>query len=190
MLAILVGLPTWYVIGILVAFSNDFAKAFGFTEEVLPKKSTMYAYVAIAIADVLIGFVSHWLKSRRKALFIFYILTVISIAFYFTQQNGTAAGMYAICAAMGFGTGFWAIFVTMAAEQFGTNLRATAATTVPNMVRGSLPLIILLFKGLQQVTHSYITAGWVTGAIVMAISIIAAWFTEETYGKDLNYVEN
>jgi putative MFS transporter len=190
MLAILVGLPTWYVIGILIAFSNDFAKAFGFTEEVLPKKSTLYAYVAIAIADVLIGFVSHWLKSRRKALFIFYVLTLISIAFYFTQQNGTAAGMYAICAAMGFGTGFWAIFVTMAAEQFGTNLRATAATTVPNMVRGSLPLMILLFKGLQQVTHSYITAGWLTGAIVMAISIIAAWFTEETYGKDLNYVEN
>jgi len=190
MLAILVGLPTWYVIGILIAFSNDFAKAFDFTEEVLPKKSTLYAYVAIAIADVLIGFVSHWLKSRRKALFIFYVLTVISIAFYFTQQNGTAAGMYAICAAMGFGTGFWAIFVTMAAEQFGTNLRATAATTVPNMVRGSLPLMILLFKGLQQVTHSYITAGWVTGVIVMAISIIAAWFTEETYGKDLNYVEN
>lgn len=189
MLAILVGLPTWYVIGILVAFSNDFAKAFGFTEEVLPKKSTMYAYVAIAVADVLAGFTSHWLKSRKKALFIFYILTIISIAFYFTQQNGTAAGMYAICAAMGFGTGFWAIFVTMAAEQFGTNLRATAATTVPNMVRGALPLIILLFNGLQQVTHSYITAGWITGVIIMAVSVTAAWFTEETYGKDLNYVE-
>ncbi|MBK7882524.1 MAG: MFS transporter [Chitinophagaceae bacterium] len=188
MLSILVGLPTWYVIGILVAFSNDFAKAFGISEEVLPKKSTMYAYVAIAIGDVLAGFVSHWLRSRKKALFIFYILTVISIVFYFTRQNGTAAGMYAICAAMGFSTGFWAIFVTMAAEQFGTNLRATAATTVPNMVRGALPLMILLFNGLQHVTD-YITAGWITGVIVMAISIIAAALTNETYGKDLNYVE-
>jgi putative MFS transporter len=188
MLSILVGLPTWYVIGILVAFSNDFAKAFGISEEVLPKKSTMYAYVAIAIGDVLAGFVSHWLRSRKKALFIFYILTVISIVFYFTRQNGTAAGMYAICTAMGFSTGFWAIFVTMAAEQFGTNLRATAATTVPNMVRGALPLMILLFNGLQQVTD-YITAGWITGVIVMAISIIAAALTNETYGKDLNYVE-
>ncbi len=189
MLAILIGLPTWYVIGILVAFSNDFGKAFGFSEEVLPKKSTMFAYVAIAIADVTVGFVSHWLRSRKKALFIFYLLTMISIFFYFTQQNGTEAGMYVICAALGFSTGFWAIFVTMAAEQFGTNLRATAATTVPNMVRGALPLMLLLFKGLQSVTGSYITAGWMTGAIVMAISLVAAWYTEETFGKDLNYTE-
>ena len=189
MLAILIGLPTWYVIGILVAFSNDFGMAFGLSEEVLPKKSTMFAYVAIAVADVLVGFVSHWLKSRKKALYIFYILTAISILFYFTQQSGTAAGMYIICAALGFSTGFWAIFVTMAAEQFGTNLRATAATTVPNMVRGALPLLLILFKTLQSVTHSYITAGWITGVIVMIISVVAAWFTEETFGKSLDYVE-
>src|SRR5664279_3325753 len=97
--------------------------------------------------------------------------------------------MYVICAALGFSTGFWAIFVTMAAEQFGTNLRATAATTIPNMVRGALPLLLLLFRGLQSVTGSYITAGWITSSIVMAISLTAAWFTEETFGKDLNYVE-
>ena len=190
MLAILIGLPSWYVIGILVAFSNNFGEAFGFSEEVLPKKSTMVAYVAIAIADIVAGLVSQWLGSRKKALFIFYILTVISIIFYFTMQSGTAEGMYVICAALGFSTGFWAIFVTMAAEQFGTNLRATAATTVPNMVRGALPLMLILFKWLQSVTGNYITAGWVTGAIVMAISLTAAWFTEETFGKDLNYVES
>jgi MFS family permease len=188
-LAILIGLPTWYVIGILVTFSNNFAEAFGIEEEVFPKKATMYAYASIAIADVLIGFVSHWLKSRKKALYIFYLFTIIAIAFYFTQHNGSAAGMYAICAALGFGTGFWAIFVTMAAEQFGTNLRATAATTVPNMVRGSLPLMLLLFNWLQQYT-SYINAGLVTGVLVMLISIIAAWFTKETFGKDLDYLEH
>ena len=189
-LAILIGLPTWYVIGILIAFSNDFAKAFGFTETVMPKKSTMYAYICISIADLLIGFISHWLRSRKKALYIFYFLTAIAIALYFTQQNGTPARMYLICAALGFGTGFWAIFVTMAAEQFGTNLRGTAATTVPNMVRGSLPLMLLLFKGLQNLTNDYITAGWITGVIVMLISITAAYFTRETFGKDLNYVEH
>ena len=191
--AILIGLPTWYVIGILVAFSNNFATEFGISEPVLPKLSIMYAYVCISIADVLAGFVSHWLKSRKKALYIFYILTAISIVFYFNQQNGTAAGMYIICGALGFATGFWAIFVTMAAEQFGTNLRATSATTVPNMVRGALPLIILLFKYLQSVfalaMHPYITAAWVTGIIIMVIATTAAYFTEETYGKDLNYVE-
>lgn len=189
LLAILIGLPTWYVIGILVAFSNNFAENMGITESVLPKKATMYAYVAIALGDVLTGFVSHWLKSRKKALFIFYILTAIAIALYFNQENGSAAGMYAICAALGFGTGFWAIFVTMAAEQFGTNLRATAATTIPNMVRGSLPLMLLLFNWLQNYT-SYVNAGLYTGIIVMVISSIAAWFTKETFGKDLDYLEH
>ncbi len=191
--AILIGLPTWYVIGILVAFSNNFAIEFGFKETVMPKMSIMFAYVFISIADVLAGFVSHWLKSRKKALYIFYILTIISILFYFKQQNGTAAGMYVICAALGFATGFWAIFVSMAAEQFGTNLRATAATTVPNMVRGALVLVLYLFNWLQgvfsSVAHPYITAGWVTGVIVMVIAIVAAYFTEETFGKELDYVE-
>jgi putative MFS transporter len=191
--AILIGLPTWYVIGLLIAFSNNFAKEFGITETVLPKVSIMVAYAFISISDLLAGFVSQWLKSRKKALYIFYILTIISIIFFFNQQNGTAAGMYVICAALGFATGFWAIFVTMAAEQFGTNLRATAATTVPNMVRGSVPLIFLVFKWLQTVftatPHPYVTAAWVTGALVMVIAIIAAYFTEETFGKDLNYTE-
>ena len=191
--AILIGLPTWYVIGILVAFSNNFAIEFGFKETVMPKMSIMFAYVFISIADVLAGFVSHWLKSRKKALYIFYILTIISIFFYFMQQNGTAAGMYVICAALGFATGFWAIFVTMAAEQFGTNLRGTAATTVPNMVRGALVLVLLLFNWLQgifaAVAKPYITAGWVTGVVIMVIAITAAYFTEETFGKELDYVE-
>ena len=191
--AILIGLPNWYVIGILIAFSNNFAIEFGITEKVLPKLSTMYAYVFISIADLLVGFVSQWLKSRKKALYIFYSFTIIAIIFFFNQQNGTAAGMYVICAALGFATGYWAIFVTMAAEQFGTNLRATATTTVPNMVRGSLPILFVLFKWLQTVFASmpnpYITAAWVTGVIVMAIAITAAYFTEETFGKELNYTE-
>ena len=189
LLAILIGLPTWYVIGILVAFSNNFGEKMGITESVLPKKATMYAYVAIAIADVLTGFVSHWLKSRKKALYIFYILTMIAIGCYFNQDNGSASGMYAICAALGFGTGFWAIFVTMAAEQFGTNLRATAATTIPNMVRGSLPLMLLLFNWLQHYT-TYVNAGLYTGIIIMLLSSTAAYFTHETFGKDLDYLEH
>ncbi len=188
MLAILIGLPTWYVIGILIAFSNNFGEQFGITEAVLPKKATMYAYVAISVADVLIGVISHWLRSRKKALYIFYFITAVSIALYFMQDGGSAARMYIICAAMGFGTGFWAIFVTMAAEQFGTNLRATAATTVPNMVRGSLPLMLLMFQGFQNF-NSYINAAIWVGVIVMAVSITAAYFTKETFGKDLNFVE-
>ena len=99
--------------------------------------------------------------------------------------------MYVACAALGFSTGFWAIFVTMAAEQFGTNLRATAATTVPNMVRGSLPLINLLFVNVFQKNMGWnlVNSAIITGVIVMTITLIAAWFTEETFHKDLNYTE-
>ena len=189
LLAILIGLPTWYVIGILIAFSNNFGEQFGMAEKILPKKATMFAYVGIAVGDVLVGLLSHWLKSRKKALFIFFFFTIISITFYFLQnEHSSAASMYAIAAAMGFSTGFWAIFVTMAAEQFGTNLRASAATTVPNMVRGSLPLMLLLFNGFQSFT-TYINAAICVGVIVMLISLTAAYFTEETFGKDLNFVE-
>ena len=93
-----------------------------------------------------------------------------------------------VCALMGFGTGFWAIFVTMAAEQFGTNIRATVATTVPNMVRGSLTLVSLLFTQLQR-SVDYVTAGWITGIVVMIIGIVSVVLAEETFHKDLNYLE-
>ncbi|MEO8770008.1 MAG: MFS transporter [Ferruginibacter sp.] len=186
--SILIGLPTWYVIGILIAFSNKFGKEFGLPKKINPGMATMYAYSAISIADILIGFISQWLKSRKKALFIFYGITIIMLILFFTQHDTNNTTMYFIIAGLGFATGFWAIFVTMAAEQFGTNLRATAATTAPNMVRGSLPLMILLFNALQHYT-SYVNAGIITGVIVMLISIIAAWFTEETFGKDLDYIE-
>lgn len=186
--SILIGVSTWYVVGILVAFSNKFGEKFGIKEKIDPGKATMYAYIAISIADILIGFVSQWLKSRKKALFIFYGITVVMLFLYFSDINKDAATMYWIIAGLGFGTGFWAIFVTMAAEQFGTNLRATAATTAPNMVRGSLPLTLMLFTALQN-NYSYVAAGWITGIVIMVVSIIAALFTDETFGKELNYVE-
>lgn len=188
-LAILIGLPTWYVIGILVAFSNDFAKAFGLDENINPGKATMYAYVAISIGDVCIGFVSQELRSRKKALYLFYGFTIVALALFFSQKGGSAFQLYVICAALGFSTGFWAIFVTMAAEQFGTNLRATAATTVPNMVRGALPIMLLLFNLLQKF-FSYQSAALYTGIIVMTIGFLAAVFSQETFNKDLDYIEN
>ncbi len=189
---ILIGLPTWFVIGVLVTFSNDFAKAFGISEKVDPGKAIMYAYAAISIGDIAIGFVSQWMKSRKKALFLFYGITILFMVLYFTTQwGGTASNMYWICAGLGFGTGFWAIFVTMGAEQFGTNLRATAATTIPNMVRGMLAIFILpLFKFLRNLEGvGYVKGGIYTGIIIMVITIVAALLTKETFHKDLNYLE-
>ena len=190
LLSILIGLPTWFVIGVLVTFSREFGKQMGIVETIDPGKAIMYAYVGISIGDILIGFVSQWLKSRKKALYIFYGLTALFMLLFFTTQwNGTAERMYLICAGLGFGTGFWAIFVTMGAEQFGTNLRATAATTIPNMVRGMLTVLILpLFKGLRGVTD-YVTGGWLAAIIIMIITVIAAVMTKETFNKDLNFVE-
>jgi len=185
---ILIGLPTWFVIGVLVSFSDQFGIRMNLTETVDPGKAIMFAYVGISVGDVAVGFVSQALKSRRKALFIFYVLTMITMVFFFMQNGGSAFTMYVICAGLGFATGFWAIFVTIAAEQFGTNLRATAATTVPNMVRGALPLIILLFKSLREMT-GFITGAIITAIIIMIITWIAAYYTKETFGKDLRYVE-
>lgn len=190
-LAILIGLPTWFVIGILVNYSNRFAKALYGETSVDSGRAIMYAYIGIAVGDILIGLVSQYFKSRKKALFLFYGLTIISGIFFFSSWNSSDTTMYMICLALGFSTGFWAIFVTIGAEQFGTNLRATAATTIPNMVRGSLPLLNLMFKDLFQDNFHWniVQSGIVTGIIAMIVTLIAAWFTKETFHKDLNYVE-
>ncbi len=191
LLAILIGLPTWFVIGVLVTFSREFGKWMGIPEKTIdPGKSLMYAYAAIALGDIVVGFVSQWFRSRKKALFLFYGITIIFMVIFFVGlKNSTAEALYWVCAGLGFGTGFWAIFVTMGAEQFGTNLRATAATTIPNMVRGMLAILILpLFKFLRGLTDYY-TGGWIAAIILMAVTLIAAAYTKETFGKDLNFVE-
>ncbi len=190
--SILLGLPTWLVIGILVSFSKEFGERFGITEKIDAGRAIMYAYAAISIGDILIGFISQWLKSRKKALYIFYFITAVFMLLFFTiQWNGSAAQMYWICAGLGFGTGFWAIFVTMGAEQFGTNLRATAATTIPNFVRGMLAILILpLFKWLRGIDGvGYVNGAIYTTIIIMAITVFAAIMTKETFNKDLNFVE-
>ncbi len=186
---ILIGVPAWYVIGVLVTFSDQFGAAFGI-KDIDPGKAIMYQYGAIAFGDLTVGLLSNYLKSRKKALFIFYAITIFFMVLYFLQDGGTAQGMYWICAGLGFGTGFSVVYITMSAEQFGTNLRATTAISVPNMVRGALPLIILLFKVLREYTGSYITGGWITGLILMGLAIFAAINIKESFGKNLNFIEH
>ncbi|MEN9598264.1 MAG: hypothetical protein RL596_575 [Bacteroidota bacterium] len=190
-LAILIGLPTWYVIGILVNLSNRFAGDIYGENAIDSGRAIMYAYTGIAIGDILIGLVSQYYKSRKKALLFFYSLTILGLLLFFSPVNANDRSMYWICGLLGFSTGFWAIFVTMGAEQFGTNLRATAATTIPNMVRGALPLINLMFLNLFQKNWGWglYQSGVVTGIVIMIITFVAFYFTEETFHKDLNYVE-
>jgi len=189
--AILIGLPTWFVIGVLVNYSNKFASELYSNNLIDSGKSIMYAYVGIAIGDIVIGYVSQYYKSRKKALLVFYSLNIVGMILFFSFFNNSDNSMYAICGFLGFSTGYWAIFNTMAAEQFGTNLRATAATTIPNMVRGALPLINFLFLDIlqKQVGWSVVNSGILTGAIVMTITLVAFVYTEETFHKDLDYME-
>jgi MFS family permease len=189
--AILIGLPTWFVIGVMINYSNKFASTLYGENLIDSGKSVMFAYIGIAVGDLLIGYVSQYFKSRKKALLLFYALSVIGMVLFFSNFNNTDDRMYAICGFLGFSTGYWAIFNTMAAEQFGTNLRATAATTIPNMVRGALPLINFLFLDIlqKQMGWTIVQSGIFTGATVMIITLIAFVFTEETYHKDLDYLE-
>ncbi|HEX4850144.1 MAG TPA: MFS transporter, partial [Puia sp.] len=152
-------------------------------------KAIMYLYLTIAFGDLSVGLLSQKFKSRKKALFLFYGITILFCTLYFLQEGGSQYRFYLICAGLGYGTGFTVVYITMSAEQFGTNLRASAAISIPNMVRGALPLIILLFKWMRSSLNSYLKGGWVTGVILMIIAITAAIFTEETFGKDLDFVE-
>jgi sugar phosphate permease len=190
--AILIGLPTWFVIGVLINYSNKFASSLYGINLIDSGRSIMLAYIGIATGDLLIGYVSQYFKSRKKALMLFYILSIIGMILFFSPFNNNDSRMYLICAFLGFSTGYWAIFNQMAAEQFGTNLRATAATTIPNMVRGALPLINFLFLDILQKKLGWdiLQSGMLTGSIVMVITLIAYFFTEETYHKDLDYMEH
>lgn len=190
--AILIGLPTWFVIGVLINYSNKFANSLYGINLIDSGRSIMLAYIGIATGDLLIGYVSQYFKSRKKALMLFYILSIIGMILFFSPFNNNDSRMYLICAFLGFSTGYWAIFNQMAAEQFGTNLRATAATTIPNMVRGALPLINFLFLDILQKKLGWdiVQSGIFTGATVMLITLVAYFFTEETYHKDLDYMEH
>jgi hypothetical protein len=190
-LAILIGLPTWFVIGIMLNLSNRFAKELYGENSIDSGASIMYGYIGIAFGDIIVGLVSQYFKSRKTALYIFYAMTFFGVIYYFSPFNNSDTSMYVVSLYLGFSTGFWAIFVTMGAEHFGTNLRATAATTIPNMVRGALPLMNLLFKDYFQgsLQWTLLKSGIVTGMIVMAISFVALIFTEETFHKDMDFIE-
>jgi MFS family permease len=195
MKGVLIGLPVWFVIGILISFSNEFAKRFGIEGFDQPK-SLMLQYVALAFGDMGAGFFSNYLKSRKKTLIIYYIiLSFFIFLFFYTHGGGSATNMYLLCMGLGFGSGISVLYITMSAEQFGTNMRATAAISIPNMVRGFLPLMLLLFKTIReqlsatQNDYNYVTAAWIVGIIIVVIGFFAVLFTKDTFGKELNFVE-
>jgi MFS family permease len=185
---VFVGIPIWFVVGVLMTFCPEIGKALGMSEPPQAGRAVVFCYVGLACSDLASGFVSMWLKSRKLAVAIFLAATAVGMALYFFAAPVPLDVFYTICFVLGLGCGYWAMFVTIASEQFGTNLRATATTTVPNFVRGAVPLLTSSFQALKPsigIVASARSVGMAT-LVLAALSILAL---EETYGKDLDYLE-
>jgi MFS family permease len=184
---IAIGLPTWFVIGILTTFSNEFGKAFGI-DNIKPGLAIMWCYIGLSIGDLLSGFLSHSLHSRKKAVGLMMLFTLFFACLYLFYGLETSTQLYCGCLLMGIGIGYWAMFVTIGAEQFGTNLRATAATTIPNMVRGTVVGMTALF-GFIKPSYGVIYAGASIGIICFMLGFLAIATISETHNRDLDFLE-
>lgn len=185
---IFIGLPIWYCIGILITFSPEFAGALGIKGTISAGNAVMFSYIGLAVGDLISGFSSQLVNSRKRVVAVFIVLTLLFILLYLFQP-GTSSGMfYLTCFLVGSGIGYWALFVTIAAEQFGTNLRSTVATTVPNVIRGTVVPLTLLFKLLREhlgIIHGALAVGLIT----IVIAFIALRAIDETFGRDMNFEE-
>ncbi|WP_316750668.1 MFS transporter [Pedobacter gandavensis] len=184
-----VGLPTWFVIGILATFSNEIGKALQITEAIKPGLAVMWCYVGLAAGDLVSGVISYWLESRRKAVAYLMIFAAIGSLIFLYGGISTTKGLYAMCLWVGFGIGYWAMFVTIGAEQFGTNVRATAATTIPNMVRGTVVLMTTGYTFLKPHVME-LNAAAIIGVICFGIGFYSIKTIPETHHKDLDFVED
>lgn len=183
------GIPSWFVIGVLCSFSNEIGKALGIAEPIKPGLSIMWCYIGLSIGDLANGVISHYLQSRKKAVLYFLLFQIVIVLFYLSGTFHSASGMYLLNGLMGLGGGYWAMFVTIGAEQFGTNLRATAATTIPNMVRGTTVIDTVLYQTFKGLLGSATLAAGLGGLLVYVIAIYSITTISETHNKDLDYVE-
>jgi MFS family permease len=185
---VLVGVPIWYVVGILITFSPEFGRTMGMATVPQAGRAVMFCYIGLAIGDFASGAASQLIKSRNRVVGAFLLMTTAFIAMYFAVAHVSLNVFYVVCLLLGVGAGYWAVFVTIASEQFGTNIRATATTTAPNFVRGAVVGLTLLFEGLRPVLGIRGSA-MLVGAIALTIAFVSLRGLEESYGKDLNYLE-
>ncbi len=185
---ILVVMPIWYAIGILITFSPEMGTALGLSE--IPKAGTaiLLYYLALTFGDLTNGFLSQKFHSRKKIIAVFMLLTAIFYVGYFTLCGRSTFMFYCLCFLIGWSSGYWAVFVTVSAEQFGTNLRATVAVTAPNFVRGLTVVLTMAFKVLKNYLGDVPSAALI-GAVTILVAFIALYQLEETFGKDLDYIE-
>ena len=185
---ILIGAPLWYVVGVLITLSPEFGKALSAKDTLNAGDGILYAYIGIAVGGIIAGLLSQITKSRKLVMYIFLAASAISVVVYLNSTGLTTSHFVWLCFFMGCAVGYWTTFITIAAEQFGTNIRATVATTVPNFVRGSLIPINLAFIAFKD-HYGMITSAYIMMAILTIVALFAVSQLKETFGKDLNYVE-
>jgi MFS family permease len=186
---IVIGIPIWYVIGLLIMNSKDNFGPWLGVNDVVNGTAVMYAYIGLSFGDLLSGILSQILKSRKAVVYLYLIFSlVLTVIFLFFLKDVKLSTYYFMCFLLGTGTGYWAIFVTIAAEQFGTNIRSTAANTIPNFVRGSVNVITLFF-GILASTFSDGASALIVGALFIGLALFSISRLKETFGKDLNYLE-
>jgi len=187
---IVIGVPLWFVVGILITLSPEFGKVLHVQGDVNAGAAVACCYAGLVLGDIASGLLSQILKSRIKVIYTYLFLSIISISAYFLLHDISLFAFYSICLFLGFSVGYWVIFMTIATEQFGTNIRATVTTTVPNFVRGAVVPLSLLFQYLKGVFNgSLIQAGIVVGVLSLVLAFWALHQMEETFTKDLDYLE-
>ena len=187
---LLIGVPLWFVVGILVTLAPEFGKALGLTGEVTAGLAVFWCYFGLVFGDFLSGMLSQLWHSRNKALQVFLVFCAGLVGVYlFGIQGASPAAFYGVCFVLGLSVGFWALFVTVAAEQFGTNLRATVATTAPNFARGAVVGLVPAFKYLSGALGGIVPGAAVLGGLTLLVAFWAVRTLPESYGKDLDYVE-
>ncbi len=186
---ILIGLPIWYSIGLLITFSPEFGKALGMTEMPVAGSAVMYSYIGLSLGDLASGLISQVWQSRKKVVYAFLGLTTLAVAAYFLIGPSSLTAFYTCCGLLGFAIGYWAIFVTIASEQFGTNIRATVTTSVPNFIRGAVVPLTLAFNASKDIL-GLPGAALAIGAVTLLIALVCLIPLEESFGKDLDYLEH
>ncbi len=187
---IMLGMPVWYIIGLLVQFSGEFAqKVFHINGTIDSGESIMYHYMGASIGSLLWGVLGQWLHSRKKSILMAMCAMVVFATIYFSSFGMSAALFYVVIFFLGISQGYWTVFITVASEQFGTNMRATVTTTVPNFVRGSFIGISSIFLLLRDTSLGMMNSAILVGVVVIGLGFFAVYKLAETYDKDLDYVE-
>jgi MFS family permease len=187
---ILIGIPIWFIIGLIIMNSKDDFGPWVGLKNIENGTAVMYTYIGLSFGDLISGLLSQLLKSRKKVVFLYLCFTaILTLLFLFFGKGMTATTYYFFCFLLGTGTGYWAIFVTIAAEQFGTNIRSTAANTIPNFVRGSVNVIMLLFSLLLASQLSVGISAFFIGAFFIGLAFYSLSQLKETFGKELDYIE-